>query len=1079
MKVSFMRNANGGSCLHCRFSLIFKTVTFLIGLVFFSLWLRAQEGAHVRGRIVNENGQPVARASVLVKGKTTGVTSDDGGNFDIVAPANSTLVISSVGFSPTEIKVGGRTHIDVRLNTVNNSLDQVVVVGYGTQKKKDVTGSVVSVSGATLQEVPTANLISELKGRAAGVDIISNSATPGAGGQIRIRGNRSLSAELPNNNIIGTVANNDALNAPLLVLDGVPFSGSINDLNPDNIANIDILKDASATAIYGSRGSNGVLMITTKRGKPGKAIVSYYGYYGFSNITDEYKVFNGKEYAAYKEEARLGNTINPGTTAYGLSPDEQAGVSKGTSTDWQKLIYQQGHVTDHEINVSGGTETTLFSLNGGFFKETGVMPGQDFTRYSLGSSIDHHIGSKIKIGISTLNTLSYTNGASLNPTQTLIRLSPLTSPYRDDGSFNLYPMNGLLDAFTVNPLTIKTDGAAIQNTVRRIRTFNSLYGEWEIIKGLKYRINVGLDFRQEQSNNYLGPNTTYNTSISLAQANESVLNSETWTYTIDNILTYDKTFSDKHRITFTGLYGVQKDHTQGGGIYGTGLPADYIQSYNLSLASSVAGSIVTQNNPWNFSERGLISYMGRINYEYDNRFLVTATIRTDGSSVLSPGNQYFTYPAFAVGWNLNNERFMNRISAVSNLKIRAGWGIASSQGINPYATLGSLSTNAYNFGPGTAGQNIGYLVTTLANKNLKWQSTSQYNIGIDFGLFKNRINGSVDVYSQKTDNILLQESLPASNGAGSTIVNAGKTKGHGVEINLSTINIQSRSGFTWSTDINFTINREEIVALQNPSLKSDIVNGWFVGQPLTVIYDVKKLGIWQTADSAMAASYGQHPGQIRVEDINGPANDGKPDGKITADDRQILGNYQPKWIGGITNRFAYKGFDFTFVIYARMGMKVAVPYITTDGGAQGFDFFNNGRNNQVKINYWTPTNPTNDFPRPDASADKFLYSSTLGYVDGSFIKMRSITLGYTIPSKHLERSGIRSIRVFAAVQNPFILYSPFVSKGYGPDPEGNGYAGGVTSSVSNAAPTVPLRAVTVTLNVPPTRQFQFGLNLKF
>ncbi|HXB42947.1 MAG TPA: TonB-dependent receptor, partial [Puia sp.] len=966
----------------------------------------AQDNAsniRIRGIIKNESGQPVEKVSIVIKGSSSGATSNENGEFEITAPPNSTLIFSHVGFVSVEIRVNGRLAINIKLISASSALNEVVVVGYGTQRRSDVTGAVVSVGASVLQEVPTANLVSELKGRAAGVDIVSNSSGPGATGQIRIRGNRSLTPEVVPYNAAQSAANNDQLNAPLLVVDGIPYGGSINDLNPDDIASLDILKDASATAIYGSRGSGGVIIITTRRGKPGKAVMSYGGYYGIARVTGEYKVFNGPQYAALKTEAAAGNSINPGTTAYGLTTAEQAGVTSGTSTDWQKMIYQQGHTTNQNISLSGGSESTQFSIGGSFYKETGIIPGQDFTRFAIRTTIDHQISRHLKIGINMMNSLSYTNYGG-NPVGGLIRMSPLVSPYNADGSINALPEAGAIDGATVNPLSIKYDGAAILNNDRRLRTFNSLYGQWEIIKGLKYRINVGLDYSQDRAGSYFGPNTFYNSSTSLASGSEAVTNSEAYTYTIENLMTYDKTIKGKHRINFTGLYSVQKDHNQGSGVFGTGIPADYIQNYNLSLAGSVNASTVN-TNPWTFAERGLISYMARLNYAFDNRFLATATVRTDGASVLSPGNQYFTYPAFAAGWNIANEKFMNNVGGLTSLKLRAGWGVTSNQGINPYATLGALSTDAYNFGPGTAGQNIGYLVTSLANKNLKWQSTGETNVGVDFGILKNRITGTFEVYFQNTNNILLQESLPASNGAGSTIVNAGKTQGHGYEISISSINIQSVSGFTWSTDINFSVDRDKIVQLQNPTLKQDLGNGWFVGQPITVIYDVKKIGIWQTQDSALASSYGQKPGQIRVQDIN-------KDGKINASDAQILGNYQPKWIGGMTNRVSYKHFDLSIVIYARLGQMVDVPYLTSDGSAQGFDFFNNSRNNQIRTNYWTPTNPTNGFPRPDASADKFIYASTLGYQDGSFIKVRSINLGYDLPSKFLNRTGISSLRIY-------------------------------------------------------------------
>lgn len=1030
------------------------SMLFLLGMLTCSLTVLAQTTIRVKGHVTNESGQAIANASVLVKGTTTGANADQNGNFEISAPPSATLVIYAMGYSNKEVNINQQQLITIKLSAADKELGEVVVVGYGTQRKKDITGSVISVSAAALQEVPAANLISELKGRAAGVDIVSNSTSPGASGQIRIRGNRQMAT---------SAGASDAVDAPLLVVDGIPYGGSINDLNPDDISNIDILKDASATAIYGSRGAGGVILVTTKRGKPGKAVMTYSGYYGFARATDEYRVFNGNEYAAFKEEARLGNSVNPGSSNYGLSTAEQAGLANGTSTDWQKLIYRQGYTTSHELSLSGGSESTRYSLSGGFFREAGIIPGQDYTRYSLRSTIDHQINRKLKIGLNTLNTLGNTNSGG-NPVGGLLRMSPLAAPYNTDGSINMLPLIGLLDASTVSPLTILNNPDAIMNKGRRLRTFNSLYGEWEIIRGLKYRLNVGLDYRQEQTGSYFGPNTFYNNSTNLAQASSSVGNSEAWTYTIENLLTYDKTFKEKHRLTLTGLFSTQKDHAQSSAFAGTGMPADYIQNYNLALANSVVA------NPGSFSERGLVSYMGRLNYVYDNRFMLTATLRRDGGSVLSEGHQYFTYPAIGLGWNISNETFMKDIAVISSLKLRAGWGKTANQGINPYATLGGLSTNFYNFGATTAGQNIGYYVNNLANRELGWASTDQVNIGLDFGVLQNRITGSIEIYSQKTKDILLNQSLPPSNGATTTIVNAGKTKGHGVEVTLSSINIRQPNGFTWTTDLNFAFNREEIVALQDPSLKADIGNGWFVGQPLSVIYDVKKIGIWQTKDAVAAAGYGRVPGQIRVEDINN-------DGKIDANDRQIIGNFQPDWTGGLTNRVSYKGFDLSVVMFARMGMTVVAPYVMADGGANGYPFFNNSRVNSLKRDYWTPANPTDKFPRPDAGADGFIYSSTLGYQDGSFIKVRSINLGYTIPSKFLARSGVSSLRVYVTAQNPFILYSPFVRDGWGIDPEGNGYGGVSTSSVGGTP--VPGRAITVNLAAPPTHQFNVGVNLKF
>jgi TonB-dependent starch-binding outer membrane protein SusC len=450
----------------------------------------------------------------------------------------------------------------------------------------------------------------------------------------------------------------------------------------------------------------------------------------------------------------------------------------------------------------------------------------------------------------------------------------------------------------------------------------------------------------------------------------------------------------------------------------------------------------------------------------------------DGSSTLSPGNQYFTYPAIGLGWNIGEERFSRDSKLLSNLKLRGSWGISGNRNVSPYSTLGLLTASTYNFGQSTSGQQLAYTVTSLPNYALGWQSTSQVDIGLDFALFNRRIVGAIDVYKQKTEDILLSVNLPISNGANSTLRNLGATEGKGLEVSLSTINIEAKKkgGFTWSTDWVFSLNREKITQLTTPEELSNIGNGWFVGQPLTVIYDYKKVGIWQTDDStkgtlATQTSPKQYPGQIRVEDVNG-------DGKIDASDRQVLGNFQPQWEGGLTNRFAFKSFDLSVVIYSRLGMKVLAPYYTADGGANGYPFFNQGRVNQIKTNYWTRSNPTNDFPAPDAGTDRLPFGSTLGYYDGSFIKCRSINLGYEFGQNMMKRIGVSSLRVYVNVTNPFIIYSPFVSDGYGIDPEGNGYGGAVNPTGATDAST-PTRQISVNLNNPTLRQFLFGVNLKF
>jgi len=1024
------------------------------------------QSIRVKGRVTTESGQPVARASVSVKGSTTGTTADDNGNFEITAPSDGTLVISAINFTAQEVKINNRQTVDVALFTLEKTESEVVVIGYGTTRKKDVTGSIASVSDATLKEVPSTNVVAQLKGRVAGVSIVSNSGSVGSVPQIRIRGNRTLTT--------GS-GSSDALDGPLFVVDGIPYGG-LNDLNPDDIVTIDILKDASATAIYGSRGAGGVILITTKRGKVGKPVISYDGYHSITSILDEYKVFSGPEYAQFKQDAAIYNRsslTSPGTSSYLLTQPEKDALAAGISTDWQKLIFQHGYTTSHQLGVQGGTDVTQYSMGAGFFREEGIVPNQKFDRANLRLTLDQKIGKRVKIGVTTLNSVSYTNnpGGGGVPGG-LVRLTPLAAPYNADGTVNLNPAAGSIDAANISPLTLITKASSILSRSRSVRTFNSAYAEVKIIEGLRYRFNAGLNYSQSVFNGYGGPLTYVNSATVQSSSNANINNTEFWNYNLQHLLYYDKVIAQKHRIGFTGLFEITKDHSQGSSMSVTGVPADYIGSSNFALASG------TPTASGSFTEQGLVSYMGRLNYAYDNRYMLTATIRRDGSSTLAPGHQWFTYPAIGLGWTVSEESFMKNLSFISNLKLRGGWGVSGNRNVGAYSTLGALSAGYYNFGSSTAGQQLAYTVTSLPATNLGWQSTSQIDVGLEFGILQNRVTGNIDYYHQKTKDILLSVLLPPSNGAGSTLKNLGKTEGKGLEIALSGDVIKNTTGFNWSVDLTYFYNREKITQLTTPNELSIPGNGWFVGQPLSVIFDYKKLGIWQTDDSvkgilAQQTSPVQYPGQIRVQDVNG-------DNKITAADRQILGNFQPKWEGGITNRISYKGFDMSVVVYARMGMKVAVPYLTGNStGSGGFAFFNQSRVNQIKVNYWTRSNPTNDFPAPDAGSAVAYFGSVLGYQDGSFIKCRSINIGYRIPVKVFGKIGISSARVYVNVTNPFIIYSPFVKDGFGPDPEGNAYNTTQLSPTGSSDPGAPTRQISVDLNNPSTRQFTFGVNLKF
>ncbi len=1031
-----------------------KLLCLTIAMQLFAILSFAQN-LSVKGKVTDEKGEPVSGASVLVKGTTVGANTDASGNFTLSAARGATLVITSLNFQAKEVRVSGADLGTISLTGSEGQLNDVVVIGYGTQRKKDVTGSTVTVKGETLNEIKAPNILNQLQGRAAGVDIQSNSSQIGSGGQIRIRGNRSLTG---NNN-------------PLIVVDGMVYGGSLNDISPDNIANLDILKDASATAIYGSRGANGVLIITTKRGTSNqKPVTSYNGYVGAVNAIGTYRLFNGPEYAQFKLDAAAGNSGTAGSTQYAIRPIEATNLAAGVSTDWQKLLLQTGIRQSHDLGVRGGNDRTQYYFGVGYYNETGIISDQKLNRFSFTVNIDHKVSDRVKVGFTSFNTLLRSDRLGTNAYGTATRIGPLFKPYNDDGTINFKPASSqAVDADQINVLTSIGNNDLIKAFSRRYQFQHNFYGEVKILKDLKFKTTFGYGWSQTFNSNYTGPNTVFNANTNVANSSFSQSNAEGWQYTINNSLEYAKTFG-KHKLQVLALQEIQKNHFRQQQFNGVGVPADFIQDYNWQLASTVTPQ------GGQFNESAVIGYMARAIYAYDDKYTLTATGRVDGASVLAPGNQWVAYPAVSAGWNIDREKFMQNVMFVSSLKLRAGYGISSNAGINPYTTLGSLSSVFYNFGSGTAiGTNYqnGYLINTSPNPELSWEKTAGLNIGVDFSLFKNRLSGSVEYYNTKTTNILLQRNLPRSNGTNSILTNAGATSSYGMEFTLSSVNIQNktRDGFRWTSDLNMFFNREKIDAIQN-NLSQDLGNGWFVGQPLTVIYDYKKVGIWQKDEAATATIYGARPGDIKIEDV------GK-DNAITAADRQIVGNFQPTLVAGLTNRFEYKNFDMSFVLFGRFGQTVAVTYLSADGGGAGYPFFMNSRVNQLKVNYWTPNNASNDFPEPDAGVDGLPYTSTLTYRDGSFIKLRTIDLGYTFSSKFLGKTGIQSFRVYVSAQNPFIVWSPLVRDGLGIDPEGNADGNAAIGTQGGGATSVPSRAITVNMGVPPTRQIIFGVNLKF
>jgi TonB-dependent starch-binding outer membrane protein SusC len=993
----------------------------------------------VKGRVTNESGQAVPSASVSIKGTTTGVTTTADGFFQISAPSNGTLVISSVGFSTIEVPIRGRTSINTTLNTLGSTMEQVVVIGYGTQRKEAVTGSVASISGDKMREVPAPNITQALQGRIAGVEFSQTNTKPGSTMQIRIRGQRSLTAS----------------NDPLLVLDGIPFAGSIGDINPNDVKSIEILKDASATAIYGSRGANGVILITTNRGQKGKPRISYNGYYGLQKLFAKYPMMDGPEFAKYR---KLANKFTNGL-------DEADSVN----TDWQDLFFNKsGVVTSQNIGVSGGTETGSYNFGGEYYKNESLTPTQQYTRYSFRGSVDQQVGKYFKIGFTTNNNYNINEGGQVG-LYGVISTSPISNPYNADGTLKRSVKMAQDENIVLTNSVVKKLKNQWLNETRGYATYNSIYGEVKIpwIEGLKYRANLGLNFIQSNSGNYtgMGVNSTTLTTPSTA----GVSNAQTYNWALENILSYDRTFA-KHNLNVIALYSAEQTKYNSSSMSAKDIPVDAFQFYNLGAATGEIN--IGGGSYW---LRGLTSLMGRAMYSYDNRYMLSATFRTDGASVLAPGHKWHDYPALSVGWNISNESFMKGLTFIDRLKLRAGYGQTSNQSINPYKTLGVLSTRQYNFGDATYA--TGYYVTEVPNPNLGWEFSETQNYAVEFSVFHGRISGTVEYYITNTKDLLLNLSLPATAGVPRTTKNIGKTQNKGLEFSLNGTILDNYNGWTWDAGFNIYTNKNKLVALASGATQ-DIGNGWFVGHNIDAIYDFKKIGLWRDSkDSAIGYLNtlvpGGNVGMIKVLYTGTYDASGKPTRAIGtgagADDRQIM-DVDPDFEGGFNTHVSYKGFDLSLVgIFRRGGILVSNIH-----GPNGYLNMLTGRRGQIKVDYWRPENTDAKYPKPGGmtSGDNPQYASTLAYFDGSYMKIRTITLGYDLGQRLIKSPDIK-MRMYFTVQNPFVMFSPF-NKESGLDPETNSYG-----NENVATGGYQRRILTVGFNTPSTRNFIAGLNLTF
>ncbi|MCP9235902.1 TonB-dependent receptor [Lewinella sp. JB7] len=938
--------------------------------------------AQVTGVITDESGEPLIGATVLLEGTNTGTVTDIDGNFSLsVTGDDPHLVVTYTGYESQIIQVGNQTAFEIVLLEDAETLDEVVVVGYGIQKKRDVTGAIASLDDEQIKKIATPGAVTAMQGQVSGVDIVSPGGRPGANPSIRVRGRRSLSAS----------------NDPLFVIDGIPQTSgtsAIADINPQDIESMEILKDAAATAIYGSRGSNGVIIVTTKRGSAGRTIVSYDGYYGGTSALNTVDMMNGAEFAALKRESQRDgwNGAIPTDEDVFQDPTELESIALGRSTDFQDLVIGNGWQTNHQLGVRGGNESTQFNMSLGYFDEKGIISNMDFRRFTARVNLDQKIGRIFQAGISFTASNSLQNYGSTATIFEALANNPLGVAYNEDGSVRFLPTN---DGIRTNPLAELEPNAVVDD--RRVtRIFAPLYLKANLAEGLVFTTNFGPDIRYYRRGAFNGSLTNNNRG---GPADASTQNVQDFGYTLENILNYNRSIGANDELGVTLLQSIQSLRTESAAASVTNLPYESQLFYNLRTAE-VKGDIESDLTEWQ-----LASFMGRVNYAINGKYLLQASLRADGSSRLAAGNQWNYFPGISVGWRVGAEPFMQGLSWLNGLKLRASYGEVGNTSVDPYQTQGGLQRTVYAWDESPA---FGFALRDIPNSELGWEVSKTVNAGFDIDVLNGRFNASFEIYRTNTEDLLLARNLPPTSGYSSILQNVGSTRTNGAELVLGAGILNNPTGLNWDVDFNISGYREEITELAlfdgdgNPL--DDVGNQWFIGQPINVFFDYRKIGIYQSNEVELADSReNKVPGEIKLDDIDG-------DGVITPADRVILGNDVPDFFGGLTNRFEYRGVDLSFFLFFRQGQMISSRF----HGSNNSLF---ARYNNLDVDYWTIDNPTNANPRPNENQESPRNGSTLTYFDGSFVKLRNVQLGYELPDNVITRLGLSRLRVYVSGQN--------------------------------------------------------------
>ncbi len=929
----------------------------------------------VTGKITDANSEPLPGVNIIEKGTTNGTVTDLNGGYTInVSGPDAILAISFVGYLSKEMPVGNNSVINVVLEEDILRLDEVIVVGYGTQRRADVTGSVTSVPKERLSEIPVTNVMHALEGSTAGLNVTQTSSVPGSSANMQIRGVNSINANT----------------SPFIVLDGIPFFGLTNDINPNDIESIEILKDASAVAIYGTRGANGVILITTKRGSKaqGKPKINYTGYGGVESMAHVLKPMDPATYVQKYADFNKQNNL----TQTGVLPNisEIDNYNNGITTDWLDESTQPGRIQEHNISITGGTDNVQYFLSGSHLDQQGVVKGYQYKRTSLRFNLDTKITDYLKVGSSAFVTNNNYDDGRVNFLEANA-MSPYSVPYDANGDYIIYPMAP--EQLFLNPLL----GLSVNRLDRGLNLTGNGYAELTpgFLKGLKYRFNGSYIYNIARTAQYTG--RQYNDQSGTAE----VTNSQTTNWVVENILSYNIDFGKNH-IDVTALYSAQKQDYFRSEALARKFTNDALSYYNQASGASQSDS--TKGNGYT-----LVSQMARVNYSYESKYLLTLTARRDGYSAFGANtDKYGLFPSLALGWNIASEDFMKNIDIIDQLKLRFSYGQTGNMAIGVNQTASTANTVQYPFG-GTA--LTGVLYDNLGNADLHWESTTGTNVGLDYAILKNRIIGTIEVYKTKTKDILLKRNLPNITGYQNVWTNLGKMQNVGIDFTIKTINVKTNS-FEWQTNLNFSTYKNKILELYGDG-KDDIGNTWFIGEPLHVIYDYEKIGIWQEGEDASTSDPVAIPGDLKFKDQNG-------DGQITADDKVIIGQKDSKWIGGMTNTFSYKNFTLNiFLQTSHGGLRSNKDLSYADEAWR--------RNLPADFKYWTSENKDNYWPSLAA------YKNYRGFQfaeDYSYVRIKDVTLGYAVPKSFLNKYGIEGLTVYMSGRN---LYT--FTKWFGWDPE--------------------------------------------